>query len=54
MKLAYYGDRSAPVNVPALYTKLLNVDKVDSLVSGYGTNMIVPAMPVVMAHTACS
>jgi branched-chain amino acid transport system substrate-binding protein len=36
--------------VPGLYTKLLDVDKVDIVVSGYGTNMTVPAMPVVMAH----
>jgi branched-chain amino acid transport system substrate-binding protein len=50
VKLVYYDDQSTPSNVPALYTKLLDVDKVDLVVSGYGTNMTVPAMPVVMEH----
>ncbi|MEA2731586.1 MAG: branched-chain amino acid transport system substrate-binding protein [Acetobacteraceae bacterium] len=50
VKLVYYDDQSTPSGVPALYTKLLDVDKVDIVVSGYGTNMTVPAMPVVMAH----
>jgi len=34
--------------VPKIYTKLLNVDKVDLVVSGYGTNLIAPAMPIIM------
>ena len=50
VKLVYYDDQSTPPNVPGLYTKLLDVDKVDIVISGYGTNMTVPAMPVVMAH----
>jgi branched-chain amino acid transport system substrate-binding protein len=50
VKLVYYDDQSTPSGVPALYTKLLDVDHVDIVVSGYGTNMTVPAMPVVMAH----
>src|SRR3954449_10850298 len=50
VKLVYYDDQSTPPNVPGLYTKLLDVDKVDLVISGYGTNMTVPAMPVVMAH----
>jgi branched-chain amino acid transport system substrate-binding protein len=50
VKLVYYDDQSTPPNVPGLYTKLLDVDKVDLVVSGYGTNLTVPAMPVVMAH----
>jgi branched-chain amino acid transport system substrate-binding protein len=36
--------------VPGLYTKLLDVDHVDIVVSGYGTNMIAPAVPVIMQH----
>jgi len=36
--------------VPGLYTKLLDVDKVDLVISGYATNMVVPALPVVMQH----
>jgi branched-chain amino acid transport system substrate-binding protein len=50
VKLVYYDDQSTPPNVPGLYTKLLDVDKVDIVVSGYGTNMTIPAMPIVMAH----
>jgi branched-chain amino acid transport system substrate-binding protein len=50
VKLVYYDDQSTPSNIPGLYTKLLDVDKVDIVVSGYGTNMTVPAMPIVMGH----
>jgi branched-chain amino acid transport system substrate-binding protein len=50
VKLVYYDDQSNPATVPALYTKLLDVDKVDLVVSGYATNMVVPALPVVMQH----
>ena len=48
VKLIYYDDQSSPSNVPALYTKLIDVDKVDVVTSGYATNMIAPAMPIVM------
>jgi branched-chain amino acid transport system substrate-binding protein len=50
VKLVYYDDRSNPPTVPGIYTKLLDVDKVDLIVSGYGTNMIAPAMPVAIQH----
>jgi branched-chain amino acid transport system substrate-binding protein len=50
VKLVYYDDQSTPSSVPGLYVKLLDVDKVDLVVSGYGTNVTVPAMPVVMEH----
>src|ERR1700689_4439505 len=50
VKLIYYDDQSNPATVPGIYTKLLDVDKVDLVVSGYGTNMIAPAMPVVIGH----
>jgi branched-chain amino acid transport system substrate-binding protein len=48
VKLVYYDDQSNPAMVPALYQKLLDVDKVDLLNGGYGTNMLAPAMPVVI------
>src|SRR5579859_1094048 len=48
VKLVSYDDQSNPANVPGIYTKLLDVDKVDLVVSGYATNMVAPAMPVVM------
>jgi branched-chain amino acid transport system substrate-binding protein len=48
VKLVYYDDQSNPATVPGIYTKLIDVDKVDLLVSGYATNMVAPAMPIVM------
>ena len=50
VKLIYYDDQSNPSTVPGLYTKLLDVDKVDIIASSYATNMIAPAMPIVMQH----
>jgi branched-chain amino acid transport system substrate-binding protein len=50
VKLIYYDDQTNPATVPALYTKLIEVDKVDLIVSGYGTNMIAPAMPIAIQH----
>ena len=50
VKLVYYDDQSNPATVPGIYTKLLDVDRVDLVVSGYATNMIAPAMPVVIGH----
>ena len=46
VKLVYYDDQSNPALVPGIYTKLIDVDKVDLLISSYGTNLVVPAMPV--------
>jgi len=48
VELVYYDDQTKPATVPGIYTKLLDVDKVDLVVSGYGTNVIAPAMPIVM------
>lgn len=48
VELIYYDDQSNPATVPGIYTKLLDVDKVDLIVSGYGTNLQAPAMPLVM------
>jgi branched-chain amino acid transport system substrate-binding protein len=50
VKLDYYDDQSNPANVPGIYTKLLDVDKVELVVGPYGTVMTAPAMPVVMGH----
>ena len=50
VKLVYYDDQSNPATVPGIYTKLLDVDKVDLVVSGYATNMVAPAMPIVIGH----
>ena len=48
VEFVYYDDATNPSKVPGIYTKLINVDKVDLVVSSYGTNLIAPAMPIVM------
>ena len=48
VQLVNYDDQSNPSTVPGIYTKLLDVDKVDLIVGGYGTNMVAPAMPIAM------
>jgi branched-chain amino acid transport system substrate-binding protein len=50
VKLVYYDDQSNPSTVPGIYAKLIDVDKVDLILAGYGTNQIAPAMPVAMAR----
>jgi branched-chain amino acid transport system substrate-binding protein len=48
VQLIHYDDQSNPSTIPGIYTKLLDVDKVDLVLSGYATNMIAPAIPIVM------
>ena len=48
VELIHYDDQSNPANVPGIYTKLLDVDKVDIVMGPYGTNLNAPALPVVM------
>jgi branched-chain amino acid transport system substrate-binding protein len=48
VKLIYYDDKSSPAEVPAIYTKLLDIDKVDLIVGPYATALIAPAMPIVI------
>ena len=48
VEFVYYDDATSPAKVPGIYTKLLNIDKVDLVVSSYGTNEIAPAMPIIM------
>src|ERR1051326_7131332 len=48
VELVYYDDQTNPSTVPGIYNKLLDVDKVDLVVSGYGTNVIAPVMPIMM------
>jgi branched-chain amino acid transport system substrate-binding protein len=50
VKLIYYDDQSNPANVPGIYTKLIDIDKVDLLISSYGTNLVVPALPIAIQH----
>ncbi len=48
VKLIYYDDQTNPATVPGIYAKLLDIDKVDLIIGGYGTNMLAPAMPIAM------
>jgi branched-chain amino acid transport system substrate-binding protein len=50
VELVYYDDQTSPANEPSIYTKLIDVDKVDLLIGPYGTNQIAAALPVVAAH----
>src|SRR6202161_4283092 len=50
IELVYYDDQSNPANVPQLFTKLIDVDKVDLLIGPYATNMVAPAIPVLMQY----
>ena len=47
-ELVFYDDQSNPANIPQIYTKLIEVDKVDLLIGPYATNMVVAAIPVLM------
>ena len=48
VQLVYYDDQTNPSTVPGIYTKLMEVDKVDLVIGPYGTNMVAPALPAVM------
>jgi branched-chain amino acid transport system substrate-binding protein len=50
IELVFYDDQSNPANVPQLYTKLIEVDKVNLLIGPYATNMVAPAIPVLMQY----
>jgi branched-chain amino acid transport system substrate-binding protein len=41
-----YDDQTNPANTPGIYTKLLDVDKVDLLIAPYGTVPTAPIMPL--------
>ncbi len=47
VELVVYDDQGNPSMTPGIYTKLLDVDKVDLLVGPYGTNPTAPIMPLV-------
>jgi branched-chain amino acid transport system substrate-binding protein len=48
VKLIYYDDKGSPSEIPAIYTKLLDIDKVDLVIGAYGTALTAPAMPIVI------
>jgi branched-chain amino acid transport system substrate-binding protein len=47
VELVVYDDQGNPAMTPGIYTKLLDVDKVDLLVAPYATNPTAPIMPLV-------
>ncbi|MDQ3262028.1 MAG: amino acid ABC transporter substrate-binding protein [Pseudomonadota bacterium] len=47
VELVVYDDQSNPSMSPGIYTKLIDVDKVDLLVAPYSTNLTAPIMPLV-------
>ena len=49
VRLVYFDDQTNAANVPGIYSKLTDVDKVD-LLMGHATNLIVAAMPHIMAR----
>jgi branched-chain amino acid transport system substrate-binding protein len=48
VKLVYYDDQSQSAPVPGIYTKLIDVDKVDLVIGPYATVPAAAAMPVIM------
>src|SRR5437660_12231346 len=46
VQFVYYDDQSNPSLVPGIYSKLIDVDKVDLVVSPFATNQIAPSLPV--------
>jgi len=48
VKLIYYDDQSQSAPVPGIYTKLMEVDKVDLVIGPYATVPSAAAMPVVI------
>jgi branched-chain amino acid transport system substrate-binding protein len=48
VKLVYYDDQSQAAPVPGIYTKLIDVDKVDLVIGPYATVPAAAAMPVIM------
>ncbi|WP_255991054.1 amino acid ABC transporter substrate-binding protein [Chitinolyticbacter albus] len=48
VELICYDDRADASLVPGIYKRLMDEDKVDLVIGGYGTNTLLPAMPLIM------
>ncbi len=48
VKLIHYDDQTNPAAVPGIYTRLLDVDKVDLIIGNYGTSLVAAAVPIAM------
>ena len=47
VELVTYDDQSSPAQIPSIYSKLVDVDRVDLLISPYGAVLSAPVMPFV-------
>jgi len=48
VELVCYDDHAYALQVPGIYKKLMDEDKVDLVIGGYGTNTVLPAMSLIM------
>ncbi|MDB5635048.1 MAG: branched-chain amino acid transporter substrate-binding protein, partial [Tardiphaga sp.] len=48
VELICYDDHADASRVPGLYQRLMDEDRVDLVIGGYGTNTLLPAMPLIM------
>jgi branched-chain amino acid transport system substrate-binding protein len=48
VELVFYDDQGNPANAAQIYSKLLDIDKVDLLIGPYSTNMVAPVIPILM------
>jgi branched-chain amino acid transport system substrate-binding protein len=48
VELICYDDHADASLVPGLYRRLMDEDRVDLVIGGYGTNTVLPAMPLIM------
>lgn len=48
VQLVYYDDQGNPANAAQIYSKLLDIDKVDLLIGPYSTNMVAAVIPILM------
>jgi branched-chain amino acid transport system substrate-binding protein len=48
VELICYDDRAEASLVPGIYQRLMDDDRVDLVIGGYGTNSLLPVMPLIM------
>ncbi|HYP13012.1 MAG TPA: ABC transporter substrate-binding protein [Bryobacteraceae bacterium] len=48
VELICYDDHADASLVPGIYKRLMDEDRVDLVIGGYGTNSILPAMPLIV------
>jgi branched-chain amino acid transport system substrate-binding protein len=48
VELVCYDDHADASLVPGIYKRLMDEDKVDLVIGGYGTNTVLPVMPLIM------